>query len=42
MPHSCFWTGGRILEFQKLGSKYPKKKKRESVLDMRGVRSTTS
>ena len=40
MPHSCFWTGGRILEFQKLGSKYPKK--RESVLDMRGVRSTIS
>ena len=40
MPRSCFWTGERILEFQELGSKYPKKK--ESVLAMRGVRSTTS
>ena len=40
MPHSCFRTGGRIMEVQKLGSKYPKK--RESVLAMRGVRSTIS
>ena len=27
MPRSCFQTRGRILKFQELGSKYPKRER---------------
>ena len=43
MPHSCFWTRGRVLEFQEIGAKYPKERvcpcyeRLEAYWDLRSI-----